>query len=170
MARIERLYNLDGGCHVGILFLLQPSPGVVHGSNMIPFMELQTQSVIPLNPSTQVLTAPSIFSSSFEIPLIPLVKLSSLPATLSSFQTQIIRQQAQSVPRSSAISVLPYCSSNPPLPEHTRNVLSDVCQNFKELTKAVTTADGKAALGEWLENPVIVGQIVDFWLEEYFVE
>lgn len=45
MARIERLYNLDGSRHMGIVFLMQPSPATGLNSDIIPFMELQTQSV-----------------------------------------------------------------------------------------------------------------------------
>lgn len=120
-----------------------------------------------LRPSTDIT---SIFSASFEIPLIPLARLSSLPATLSSFQTQTVRQQLQPAVLNGAISVLPYCSSNPPLPEHTRNVLSDVCRSFRGLVRSVATEDGRATLEDWLGNAVVVGDIVSFWSEEYFVE
>ena len=44
LARIERLYHLDGGHHVGIVFLLNERGGKENG--MIAYMELQARCVM----------------------------------------------------------------------------------------------------------------------------
>jgi hypothetical protein len=71
-----------------------------------------------------------------------------------------------------ATALLPYCSNNPPIPEHARNLLSDICHSIPELSQAAMTSDGRKSLKEWLTEPslAIVEDIIGFWEQEYIAE
>lgn len=107
------------------------------------------------------------------MPIIPLFSLSTLQTTLSNFQYQLVhkRRSAAPTPVQPALSLLPYCTNNPPLPEHARNVVSDICHSLADVARAATTADGQLGLKEWLD-PRVAGaaqDIIDFWEEEIIV-
>jgi len=105
----------------------------------------------------------------FEIPIIPLFSVSTLQSTLFGFQRQLVvgRKSAASTPRSdSRITLLPYCSVNTPIPEHDRNVLSELYHSIPEVAQAATTREGQEALKEWLDGPLLAASVVGFWEEE----
>lgn len=59
------------------------------------------------------------------------------------------------------------------MPEHTRNILSDICHSIPELAQAATTKDGQEGLRSWIEQPGQpdqTGNLVAFWEQEYVVD
>lgn len=106
------------------------------------------------------------------MPIIPLLNLPSLQATLFSYQRQLLQPRDISVIANPAITILPFCTECAPLPQHTLNVLSDVFGNFKELAMAATTADGQEQIRKWLgvPSPQHAEGVIAFWLQEYVVD
>lgn len=105
------------------------------------------------------------------MPIIPLASASSLPTAVSSFQRQLAHSQLAARPRiDPSTAVLPYCSVNGLIPEHSRNVLSDICHSIPELAQAATTGDGQDRLRQWLTEPSQAEQIMEFWKQEYIVQ
>jgi hypothetical protein len=108
------------------------------------------------------------------MPIIPLSSVSTLRATLSSFQRQLSQTRSAGRPPqiNPTTALLPFCSVNGPIPEHARNVLSDICHSIPELAQAATTRDGQDALRQWLTEPSpdVAGNIIEFWEQEYFFE
>ncbi|KAF4628153.1 hypothetical protein G7Y89_g9995 [Cudoniella acicularis] len=155
MARIERLYHQTGGRQVGIVFLLQEESPSSNGT--IAYMDLQASLL-----------------SSFEVPIIPLYSLSSLQPTLFTFQRQLVGTRktiSTSIPQVyPGTTLLPYCTLNPPLGDHPRNILSDICHSMPELAQAATTPDGKAALENILpgQGRALFDDITGFWEQEFF--
>ncbi|KAL2072598.1 hypothetical protein VTL71DRAFT_11941 [Oculimacula yallundae] len=150
-ARVQHLYHHTGGQNVGILFLLNEKTPKTDGT--IAMMNLQA----------------SLFSI-LDLPILPLFSLSSLETTLSSFQRQLVASRLSKAPPpiNPAISLLPYCTNNPPLPEHARNVVSDICQNLSGVSHIATSVDGKRVLESYLDEavPGAAQDIVGFWAEE----
>jgi hypothetical protein len=111
--------------------------------------------------------------STFEIPIIPISSVSGLQQFVSSFQRQLVQARyTLRPPANPATELLPYCSVSGLIPEHTRNVLSDICHSMPELAQAATTQEGQAVLRQWLAepSPAVVENIIEFWKQEYIVE
>ena len=76
------------------------------------------------------------------------------------------RKTAVSTTRSDpSLRLLPYCSVNAPIPEHDRNVLSEIYHSIAELAQAATTQEGQEALKKWLDGP-LAENVIQFWEEE----
>jgi len=103
------------------------------------------------------------------MPIIPLSSLSSFQATLFAFQRQLVQHRPSAPMRNPTTAILPYCTVNPPLPEHSVNVLSDICQGFRDLAMAATTSEGQIEIKKWLSDPATekADLAIDFWLQEY---
>lgn len=69
----------------------------------------------------------------------------------------------------SVLELLPYCSSDPPLPEHTSNILSDLCGSLKQLSETTSNEDGKAKLEKYIGKGEKLEAVVQFWDEEHYV-
>ncbi|PMD24925.1 hypothetical protein NA56DRAFT_668815 [Hyaloscypha hepaticicola] len=154
MARIERLYHSNGGRHVGVIFLLnEKSP---KGNGTIEFMNLQAR-LLP----------------NFEMQILPLFRVDQLLPTLFGFQRELVnaREATVSAPKPKAVNaLLPYCSTNPPIPEHLRNILSDVCPGISGLAHAATTEDGQQMLRHWLPETGEAEDIIGFWEQEFYLD
>ncbi|TVY57111.1 hypothetical protein LCER1_G000796 [Lachnellula cervina] len=155
MARIERLYHQTGGRQVGIIFLLQEkSP---NGNGTISYMNLQSSLL-----------------SAFDMPTIPLFSIRSLPDTLFKFQRQLVATREEiHIPRARpAITLLPYCTLKPPMSEHPKNLLSDICHTVGELAGIATTRDGQTYIRSLVSEPgsTVADDIIDFWEQEFVVE
>lgn len=105
--RVENLYHKWGGKNVGVLFLL-------NGSNQE-------------NGSIAMMSLQASFFYNVDIPILPLFDVKSLQSTLSSFLQHIEHPLKPIKGDTSAITLLPYCSTNPPMQEHARNIISDIC-------------------------------------------
>lgn len=169
MPRIERLYHQQGGRNCGILFLLQEKSPKDNG--IMAFMGLQARYGSPYEGNTLKLTRMLSIPSNLEMPVLPLANLQSLLNTLFAFQRQLLRP-AGSVARPNAqTALLPYCSTNPPMPEHARNVLGDICPSIPDLARAATTQDGQRGIQNYLSTSAgVADNVVGFWQEEFFVE
>ncbi|TVY42300.1 hypothetical protein LSUB1_G001054 [Lachnellula subtilissima] len=154
MSRIERLYHQTGGRQVGIIFLLQEkSP---NGNGTIPYMNIQCSLL-----------------SAFDMPTIPLFSTRSLLDTLFKFQRQLVSTRAEIyMPRARPdVTLLPYCFLKPPMPEHPKNLLSDVVHTMGELAGAATTLDGQKCIRSLVSEPgsTVAEDIIEFWGQEYLV-
>lgn len=171
MERISRLYHQHGGRHVGIVFLLSPGH-----AGTVAFMNLQARyrslpSFLHSADTISLLTK-------VEMPLLPLSAIASLPAVLTAFQRQLVStRSAASVPLPTAVSaLLPYSTTDPPMPEHARNIVTDICPNIPSLARAATTEDGKQGIREYLSDIMsanggpVAEDIIAFWDQEYVVD
>jgi hypothetical protein len=90
------------------------------------------------------------------------------------FQQQLVytRGATESAPKqlNSVTALLPYCSTNPPIPEHLRNILSDVCHGIPGLAQAATTKEGQQGLRQWLPETGEADEIMGFWEQEFVVD
>ncbi len=103
------------------------------------------------------------------MPVIPLFSMDSLQTTLFSFQRRLIQTRSTRAAQANVITaLLPYCSKGPPIPEHARNVLSDICHSIPEIAQAATMPDGREGLRRYLSdpNPAVAEDIIHFWQEE----
>ncbi|KAG9229278.1 hypothetical protein BJ875DRAFT_475317 [Amylocarpus encephaloides] len=153
MPMIERLHHQTGGEQVGIVFLLQEkAPG---SSGIIAYMDLQTSLI-----------------GVFDMPILPLHSLSSFQNSLNKFWQQLAAGSSNTNANSGlnpAITLLPYCALNPPLPEHPRNVLSEACHSLAEVSQAATIRDGQRGLRSLLSesNSAAAEDVIGFWEQEY---
>jgi len=112
------------------------------------------------------------------MPIIPLHNISSLLPTLLGFQKQVHAARSNRMPANPLTTLLPYCSSNPPLPERVLNVLSEVCSSIPHLSQIATSRDGQQYLRDLLPESVVPGHlptqtvedIIEFWQQETFME
>jgi hypothetical protein len=172
IARIERLYNQTGGQHVGIVFLIQENTS--NGNGTSDFMKLQARWKNPNSSYCDSLLTSVSLLSSFEIPILPLAAVTSLQTLLFTFQRQLVHTRREaSVPRANArVTLLPFCSTNPPIPEHARNIVSDMYPNIPYLAQAATTPDGQQDLRRWLSGTTqgVAKDIIGFWEQEFIAE
>jgi hypothetical protein len=109
----------------------------------------------------------------FEMQVLPLFGVDTLLKTIIGFQQQLVytREAVDPAPKlNSEIALLPYCSTNPPIPEELRNILSDVCHSMTGLAQAATTQDGQQGLRNWLPNTGRVEDIIGFWEQEFVID
>ncbi|POS85086.1 hypothetical protein EPUL_001600, partial [Erysiphe pulchra] len=107
-ARIQRLFYRQGGKNIGIIFLLNG----------------QGQKD---NSPKALMSIQESFLSDLEIPIIPLFSVESLEATMKVLQEQLGQPLRPPQRGISAVTLLPFCSIHPPMPNHARNLLSDLC-------------------------------------------
>lgn len=170
ITRIERLYHQTGGLNIGIVFLLRDNSSRVDGTQALMNLQLR---YVPCNLRAwrMMVTFLSLLST-FEMPIIPLFSVSALQQSVSSFQRQLVQSRiATRPPINPSTALLPYCSVSGLIPEHTRNVLSDICHSIPEIAQAATTQDGQDILRQWLSepSPTVVENIIEFWKQEYIV-
>jgi hypothetical protein len=111
--------------------------------------------------------------ANFEMQILPLFGAELLLKTLMSFQQQLVYSREaldQTQKLKSVTALLPYCSTNPPIPEHLRNVLSDVCHSIPGLAQAATTREGQEGLRQWLPETGEAEDIIGFWEQEFVVD
>jgi hypothetical protein len=74
-------------------------------------------------------------------------------------------------PTINPLTVLPFCTALAPLPEHTKNVLSDICPSIGDLARAATSKEGQEAIRHWLSGPTTQAEeVIGFWLNEYIAD
>ncbi len=113
-----------------------------------------------------------LITSSFEMPVLPLLSVDSLETTLFSYQQQLLQPRVPRIIANPISAILPYCTENPPLPEYTKNVLSDLFHSFSDLATAATTTDGQNEMRRWLSEsrPEQAEGPIAFWLREYIAD
>jgi len=110
------------------------------------------------------------------MPVITLFTVSALQDTLIAFQRNLFKTRAarSTLLTNSVESLLPYCSTNPPIPEHSRHVLSDIYHSLPGLAQAATTQDGRQGLRQWLSDasspPEVIDEMLGFWEEEFLMD
>ncbi|KAI0898248.1 hypothetical protein F4806DRAFT_352102 [Annulohypoxylon nitens] len=147
--RIQRLFHLNGGQDVVIVFLLKQGGGKVNP--MEAFMTLQLNL------------------GEFEMPIIPAHSIEDVPNSLMAFHRQIstTRGGSRGTANQSRL-LLPYCSDKSRLSEHAVNILTDITSNFRDLLNLVSTSDGQTKLIDLLDGDS--RSAIAFWEEEYVVD
>lgn len=126
--------------------------------------------MVLIKDETSVLTIFS-FLSDLEIPVFLLFNVESLEVTMKAFQKQLGNSLRSSQRSTSAVTLLPFCSTNPPIPNHARNLLSDISPNIPGLLALVTTREGIEKLTDVLSSfPGLAQDIIRFWHSEYVAE
>jgi hypothetical protein len=100
-------------------------------------------------------------------------EVGSIQKTLFTFQQQLVhtKRAVASAQRINPVTtLLPYCSTNPPIPEHVRNILSDVCKSIPDIAQAATTQDGQWRLRQWLPDTGVAEDIIGFWEQEFMID
>lgn len=152
-ARIDRLCCATGEKQVGVMFLLREQfSGNGMGSGMTAYLKIQAW----------------LLTSTLALPLIPLQNLSSLPKTLSSFHHSLLKTHPVPKPVNPVLSLLPYCTTEPPMGEHTANVMSDLTGSLKDLAIFTATEQGRRMLAEWVGEDKLEA-VVGFWDVEVYV-
>ncbi|OTA92151.1 hypothetical protein M434DRAFT_32149 [Hypoxylon sp. CO27-5] len=146
--QIQRLYHLNGGQDIAIVFLLKQESE--HASPMTALMTLQLDL------------------GEFEMPIILVNSVSDVPASLMAFHRQISTSNRSRRMENPARTLLPYCSDRPPLPEHAVNVLTDITTGMRDLLDTISTPAGQTRILEYLGNDL--ESAVSFWAKEYLVE
>jgi hypothetical protein len=112
--------------------------------------------------------------SNWEMPTIPLFSLRTLQETLFKFQRQLLatRKETQIHRANSVITLLPYCSLNPPIPEHSKNLLSEVCHSMADLAQVATSQEGQEYVKKLLSEPnsAVAEDVIGFWEQEFMME
>ena len=173
MARIERLYHQTGGLHVGIVFLLRDHSSQGDGTNHFMALQLRCAPFVQRSWANNCNVTWTSLLTTFEMPIVPISSVSALQQSVSSFQRQLVQTRFATSPQiNPSVALLPYCSVDGRMPEHTRNVLSDICHSIPELAEAATTRSGQDVLRQWLSEPssAVAEHIIEFWKQEYIVE
>jgi hypothetical protein len=101
-------------------------------------------------------------------PIIPITKLDELPARLEAFHSKLCAAPKPSPPSSvgfAAQALLPYCSVNPPLPQHPTHILSDINSSFSDLLDKVSTAQGREIMHDYAGD--VADRVIQFWTTEF---
>lgn len=186
LSRIERLNSLDGSnARVAIVFLLREKKvdSENDGDGMTAYMELQAKYVhlqicqLPLI----AISATRLLTLSLLLQIIPLPSVVALPSTLWSFARQLMAPRLTPPIVDPVTDILPYCTAGGvqqrQLPEHARNVLSDIVHSLRDLAAAATTPDGQVVLRQWLSDGTgnsrgsrVAEEVIEFWQVEYIVQ
>ncbi|KAL6715830.1 hypothetical protein ACLMJK_006791 [Lecanora helva] len=156
--RITRFSTLTSTPTPTIAFALKSESHTSNdsASGMHAFMQLQTLLYALPTAPPPLLPIPTLTD------LLPLLK----PRTTSSPPNPL------PPPPISPLVLLPHLTSTAPgrpLPEHTMNVLSDLCHSIRDVLELVGTEEGKVTLEEWVGAEEARG-LVEFWEGEWIVE
>ncbi|KAI1500108.1 hypothetical protein F5X99DRAFT_257674 [Biscogniauxia marginata] len=148
-ARIERLYHLNGGRDVAVIFLLKQCEGLE--SPMAMLMKLQLDLVVGR-----------------EIPIIPVDSVATVPTTLMTLHRQLGSSRKSLRSADPAHTLLPFCSDTQPLSEHSVNVLTDITSGVRDMLEKASCPISQVKVVDYLENEA--GKVISFWKEEYLLE
>ncbi|KAK8048844.1 hypothetical protein PG994_010574 [Apiospora phragmitis] len=167
--RIERLYHLDGGQHVAIVFFMKQSRS---GGAAASLMRLQLEYVGTLHMVYSLvgecMRANKRISlmNGLEMPIIPVSSIGTVPATLLTFNRQLATAGGGKKTLPASRSLLPYCSGAESLSEHAANVLSDVTTGMKDLSEKAMSAQGKQELIGHI-GEAEAERAINFWNDEF---
>ncbi|KAK6954494.1 hypothetical protein Daesc_004461 [Daldinia eschscholtzii] len=147
--RIQRLFNLNGGQDIVLVFLLE------QGHNQV-------------NPVATLMKLQLDLVDEFEIPIIPANTIQDVSTNLTAFHRQIGISNKPRKVANPVQTLLPYCSGGQLLSEHAVNVLTDLTSSFRDLVEAASTQTGQAKIVEFLGDDA--ESLISFWAKEYLVE
>ncbi len=106
---------------------------------------------------------------SLEMPILPITTITALQETIVAFQRRLAETLLSPSPRIDAsTTLLPYCTTRPPLSGHTHDVLLQTYHSIAELAEAATTGDGQEGLRRLVGAAAETA--IEFWRAEYLVE
>ncbi|KAI1203010.1 hypothetical protein F5X97DRAFT_284591 [Nemania serpens] len=149
-SRIERLHTLTGGQDAAIIFLLENNDDQYNAVSAL--MTLQLQLI-----------------GNWELPVIPVESVATVPASLEAFKRQLSCPAISPKGPSPTTSLLPFCSYRTPLADHTVNLITDTTSGFRDLI-------GKLSSNTVFELDVapLLGEDADrlrrFWTGDYLVD
>ncbi|OTB18302.1 hypothetical protein K445DRAFT_19861 [Daldinia sp. EC12] len=147
--RIRRLFNLNGGQDIVLVFLLEQGHDQVNP--VAALMKLQLDLI-----------------DESEIPVIPANTIQDVSTNLMTFHRQISMSNRSRKATNPVQTLLPYCSDGQLLSEHAVNVLTDLTSSFRDLVEAASTQTGRVKIVEFLGDDA--ESIISFWAKEYLVE
>ncbi|KAK0818945.1 hypothetical protein LTR02_003296 [Friedmanniomyces endolithicus] len=140
--RIQHFASLTGGQDLAIVFLLQPPPA----TTIIPAKQLLDDASNCSKSSSDGMYAYTSLQAALMdrsdipyIPILPLATLSTLPDLLKRDASSRARSPPKAIsklPRS--LNLLRLCTANPPMPQQTAYMLSDLFPNLRDLAMACT--------------------------------
>ncbi|KAI2614636.1 uncharacterized protein GGS25DRAFT_472525 [Hypoxylon fragiforme] len=146
--RTERLYHLNGGEDVAVVFLLKQEKDQT--SPVVAMMTLQLDL------------------GNFVMPIVPINSPEAVPSTLMALHRQLSTSGGSRRVANPAQTLIPYCSDRPPLSEHAVNVLTDITSNIRDLLDMMSTPTGREKAIEFLGNDS--ENAMSFWTKEYLIE
>ncbi|KAI1630564.1 hypothetical protein F4809DRAFT_274929 [Biscogniauxia mediterranea] len=132
-ARIERLYHLNGGRDVAVIFLLKQCEGLE--SPMAMLMNLQIELVVDR-----------------EMPILPVDSVATVPTTLMTFHRQLGSSGRTPNATNPVRTLLPFCSDTQPLSEHAVNVLTDITSNLRDLLEKASDPTSQAKISDYFDS------------------
>ncbi|KAI5927776.1 hypothetical protein F4810DRAFT_706519 [Camillea tinctor] len=148
-ARIERLYHLNGGRDVAVVFLLKQYAG--YESPMAMLMKLQIELVVDR-----------------EMPIVPVDSVATVPTTLMTLHRQLGSSSRTPNATNPIRDLLPFCTDTQPLSEHAVNVLTDTTSNLRDMLEKASHPTLQVKMSDYLGSEA--RKMVSFWKEEYLVE
>ncbi|KAK0906781.1 hypothetical protein LTR91_015221 [Friedmanniomyces endolithicus] len=141
--RIRHFASLTGGQDLAIVFLLQPPPVIT----FTPAKQLLgNASNCSKSSSDGIYAYTSLQATLMDrsdvpyIPILPLATLSALPDLLKRHASNRAHSPPKAIskpPRS--LDLLKLCTANPPMPQQTAYILSDLFPNLRDLAVACTS-------------------------------
>ncbi|KAI1341631.1 hypothetical protein F5Y15DRAFT_362885 [Xylariaceae sp. FL0016] len=147
--RIERLYHLNGGQNIAIIFLLKAEGDQQNPVALLMRLQLDLASIR-------------------NIPIIPIEIESNMEACLTKYYHQLCRVRDADTALKPASALLPYCSVREPLSEHAVNILTDMTCSFPDMVLKMTNAASRAELEDNLGNDAC--RAVSFWEEDFLID
>ncbi|EMC95076.1 hypothetical protein BAUCODRAFT_525199 [Baudoinia panamericana UAMH 10762] len=142
--RIQHFAALTGGQDLAIVFLLSPPPATTFTSakavmdGRVGSADGQPSGIIAYAKLQAVLANRMDIPY---IPILPLSKLDDLSGLVQNYVAQLSRTRFKPVTkRATPFGLLQLCTSNPPMPQQTAYVLSDLFRDFRDLAVACTSA------------------------------
>ncbi|KAK1687776.1 hypothetical protein BDP55DRAFT_727177 [Colletotrichum godetiae] len=138
--RLERLYSLDGGRNIAVIFLIGE---VVHQADAIrAFMEFKIDL---MEKKLDLLAVP--LTSYMELPSTLACVRKMLAAVLPALEPVFGSSSFLSLTQNPSIALIPYMAgSNRPLSEHSANLLSEVGQSPREIAALAGTEEGRVRI------------------------
>ncbi|KAK0285775.1 hypothetical protein LTR35_005115 [Friedmanniomyces endolithicus] len=141
--RIQHFASLTGSQDLAIVFLLQPPPATGFASAQHLFDDASNSSRSSsdgMYAYTSLQAALMDRSDIPYIPILPLGTLSTLPDLLKRHTSSMARSPPKAISRPpKSLDLLRLCTANPPMPQQTAYILSDLFPGLRELATACTS-------------------------------
>ncbi|KAK1811581.1 hypothetical protein LTR12_014074 [Friedmanniomyces endolithicus] len=141
--RIQHFASLTGGQDLAIVFLLQPTPAIT----FIPAKQLFDDASNSSRSSSDGMYAYTSLQAALMdrsdvpyIPILPLATLSTLPDLLKWHASSRARSPPKAISRPPrSLDLLQLCTANPPMPQQTAYILTDLFPYLRDLAMACTS-------------------------------
>lgn len=138
--RIRRFASLTGGQDLAIVFLLDPPADTSFTSarSVNEKTTSQPSGEDGVVAYTKLQAALFDYADIPHIPILLLPSLDGLPGLLKSHIATVTKPKPRPQPQVTPFDLLQLCTANPPMPQQTAFILSDLFPNLRELAAACT--------------------------------